>query len=147
MADTDIFRNYNFIAELGQGQTAYFTEVDGLSVAVRTIEYREGGSAGGGAAPVRKLPGRVEYGDVTLRWGLTADMKIWEWLMKAVSGEVERRQVSIILLPPHGGAPEQTRWNLNNAWPCEWRGAKLDALAQGAAIETLVLAHEGLTRA
>jgi len=147
MADTEIFRNYNFIAELGQGQTAYFTEVEGLSVTVRAIDYREGGSAGGGAAPVRKLHGRVEYGDVTLRWGLTADMHIWEWLMKAVSGDIERRQVSIILLPPNGGSPEQTRWNLNNAWPTSWRGAKLDALAQGAAIETLVLAHEGLTRA
>lgn len=145
MADTDIFRNYNFIVNMVPGGDAYFTEVEGLSIAVSKIAYREGGSAGGGVAPVRKLPGQVEYGDVTLRWGLTADRAIWDWLMKTVEGNVERRLVSIIMRPPNGG-PEQTRWNLDKAWPCLWRGAKLDGLAQGVAIETLVLAHEGLTR-
>ena len=38
------------------------------------------------------------------------------------------------------------RWNLINAWPQEWFGAPLDAMSRELAIETLVLAHEGLQR-
>ncbi|MGH8520705.1 MAG: phage tail protein [Gammaproteobacteria bacterium] len=142
MPDTDIYRNYNFVLEMGQGNLAWFTEVEDLSIKVPAIAYR----AGGEQAAVRKLPGRVEYGDITLRWGLTESLVLWEWLMTGVNGNIERREVSIILLKPDGQG-EQTRWNLHNAWATEWRGAKLDALAQGAAIETLVLTHEGLTRA
>lgn len=146
MADTDIFRNYNFVVSMVPGGDAYFSEVEGLSIAVSKIPYRVGGSSGNGVTPVRKLPGQVEYGDVTLRWGLTADRAIWDWMMKTVNGEVERRTVAIIVRSPNGGA-EQTRWTLADAWPCLWRGAKFDGLGQGVAIETLVLAHEGLIRA
>lgn len=142
MPDTEIYRNYNFVLEMGQGNLAWFTEVEDLSIKVKAIDYREGGAQ----AAVRKLPGRVEYGDITLRWGLTESLVLWEWLMTGVNGKIERREVSIILLKPDGQG-EQTRWNLHNAWATEWRGAKLDALAQSAAIETLVLTHEGLTRA
>ncbi len=44
------------------------------------------------------------------------------------------------------GAAEVLRWNLINAWPQEWYGAPLDAMSHELAIETLVLAHEGLQR-
>ena len=143
MAESDIFRNYNFILELGQGSVGgYFTEVSGLEVKVEAIDYREGGAA----PAVRKLAGRVSYGDITLKWGLTESTEMWDWLMTAVNGNVERREVSIILLKPDGQG-EQTRWNLHNAWATEWRGAKLDATAQGAAIASLVVTHEGLAQA
>lgn len=143
MAETEIFRSYNFTLELGQGVVGgYFTEVSGLGIKVEAIDYREGGAA----PAVRKLAGRVSYGDITLKWGMTQSSEMWEWLMTAVNGTVQRREVSIILLSPDGQG-EQTRWNLHNAWATEWRGAKLDASAQGAAIESLILTHEGLARA
>ena len=143
MAETEIFRNYNFSLDLGQGVVGgYFTEVSGMGIRVEAIDYREGGAA----PAVRKLPGRVSYGDITLRWGMSQSPEMWEWLMTAVNGTVERREVSIILLRPDGQLPEQVRWNLHGAWVTEWRGAELDASAQGVAIESMVLTHEGLTR-
>ena len=39
------------------------------------------------------------------------------------------------------------QWNLAQAWPCEWRGAELDALGREAAIESLTLAYDTLERA
>jgi phage tail-like protein len=95
---------------------------------------------------VRKLAGRVAYGDITLKWGLTDSTDLWEWLMTAVNGNVQRRNASIILVGTDG-TTEVTRWNLKDAWATEWRGARLDAMGNEAAIETLVLAHEGLERA
>lgn len=141
MADTDIYRNYNFILDIGEGPVGYFTEVSGLGVEVEAIDYREGGAG----PAVRKLAGRVKYGDITLKWGLSRSRDLWDWLMTAAAGNVERRHISIILTTP-GGA-EQTRWNLTNAWPSGWRGAELDAMGNDAAVETLTLVCEGLERA
>ena len=65
--------------------------------------------------------------------------------MTAVEGRVSRRNVSVVMLDSSGTA-EVLRWNLINAWPQEWYGAPLDAMSRELAIETLVLAHEGLHR-
>ena len=53
-------------------------------------------------------------------------------------------RVSVML--DSSGSGEAMRWNLINAWPQEWNGAPLNAMSQELAIETLVLAHEGLNR-
>jgi phage tail-like protein len=66
--------------------------------------------------------------------------------MTTVQGNVERKELSIILLAPDG-QQENTRWNLHSAWPTAWRGAQLRGDAQGVAIETLSIAHEGIERA
>ncbi|CRI67464.1 conserved hypothetical protein [Thiocapsa sp. KS1] len=141
MAQNDIYRAYNFIVDLGAGPVGYFTEISGMSIDVESIDYREGG----GAPAVRKLAGRVSYGDVTLRWGLTDSRELWDWLMTAVNGTVVRRHLSVILVQPNG--QEVTRWNLTDAWPKQWRGAHLDAMKNEAAIESLSLACEGVERA
>lgn len=141
MPETDIYRAYNFVLDFQGIAAGYFTQISGLSLKVETIKYREGGAGPG----VRKLPGRVDYGDVTLKWGMTESRELWDWLMKTVAGNVDPKTVSIILLKPDG-QQENTRWNLNNAWPSSWRGAQLDAMGQEAAIETLTLTHEGLER-
>ena len=37
------------------------------------------------------------------------------------------------------------RWNFVSAWPTKWDGPAFNAKGNDVAIETLVLAHEGLT--
>jgi phage tail-like protein len=142
MPDIEIYRSYNFVLDIQNVTVGYFTEVSGLSVSVEAISYREGG----GAQAVRKLPGRVEYGDVTLKWGMSESTELWTWLMNVAAGNVERKEVSIILLKPDG-QQENARWNLHNTWPRAWRGARLDALGHEVAYETLTLVHEGIERA
>ena len=41
---------------------------------------------------------------------------------------------------------EVARWNFVRAWPTKWEGASFSAKGNDIAIDTLVLAHEGLTR-
>jgi phage tail-like protein len=142
MPEADIYRAYNFMLDIQGVQSAYFTEVSGLDVSIETIEYREGG----GASAVRKLPGRVRYGDITLKWGLSESRELWDWLMTTAEGTSDRRDVSVILLKPDG-QQEETRWNLFNTYPTGWRGARLEALGNQVAIETLTLAVERLERA
>lgn len=141
MPPVDPFRAYNFKLEIQGVVEGHFTECDGLSVKVHAIKYREGGAA----QVTRQLAGPVEYSDVTLRYGLTASRELWEWFTTGVKGTVERRNVSIVMLG-NDGVTEVVRWNLVNAWVSEWRAARLDALGQDVAIESLVLVFEGLDR-
>jgi phage tail-like protein len=137
----DPLRSYNFKLLINNVTEGHFTEVTGLGVQVERISYREAGNN----AVVRAIPGRVTYASVTLRYGLTSSHELWDWLMTAVEGRVSRRNVSIVMLDS-SGTSEVLRWNLINAWPQEWYGAPLDAMSRELAIETLVLAHEGLHR-
>jgi phage tail-like protein len=109
---------------------------------VQPIRYREGGAS----QVVHVIPGPVSYGDVTLSYGLTSSVELWQWLTSAVQGRVERRNVSILMLDSTG-ATEVMRWDLTNAWPTRWRGAPLDALNREIAIESLTLVFETLQRA
>ena len=136
------YRAYNFKLLIEGVTEGHFTEVSGLDVKVEAIEYREAGNA----QVVRRIPGQVAYGPVTLRYGLTHSRELWSWLLTAVEGRVERKNVSILMLDSEGVA-EVMRWDLINAWPSEWYGAPLDALSQDVAIESLALVFETLERA
>lgn len=138
---TEPFRAYNFKLVINGVTEGHFTECSDLAVRVQTIKYREAGQN----QIVHSLGGPVEYADVVLRYGLTTSRELWEWMMKSVAGTVERRNVSIVMLDS-AGVTESLRWNLIEAWPCEWRGAPLDALARTVAIETLRLTFNRLER-
>ncbi|NIM94252.1 MAG: phage tail protein [Anaerolineales bacterium] len=139
---TDPYRAYNFKLIIEGKTEAHFTACKGLGVKVDAIKYRQGGER----QVVRAIPGQVEYEPVTLYYGLTDSRELFEWLMTAVNGNVERQNVSILMLDSEG-VSEVTRWNLENAWPAVWRGASLDAMSHEVAIESLTLVYEGLQRA
>ncbi|MCA9948318.1 MAG: phage tail protein [Anaerolineales bacterium] len=138
---TDPYRSYNFKLDINGISEGHFTECSGLSVKVESIPYREAGSN----QIVRKIPGPVDYAGVTLRYGVTNSKDLWNWLMKAVEGNVERKNVSIILLDSQG-TDEVMRWNLVDAWPSEWQGAGLNTTDRAIAIDSLTLVFDRLER-
>ena len=136
------YRAYNFKL-IVQGVTeGHFTECTGLGMKVEVIKYREGGTG----QVVHCIPGRVEYADVSLKYGLTQSRELFDWFMTAVNGRVTRKNVSIVMLDS-SGVTEVMRWDLFNAWPSEWRGSMLNALEHDMAIETVTLVFETLQRA
>jgi phage tail-like protein len=136
------YRSYNFKLTIQGVTEGHFTECSGLGITVHAIKYREAGTNG----VVHSLPGLVEYADVTLRYGLTSSVELWNWFLTAISGAVERKNVSILMLSSDG-TTEVMRWDLLNAWPLAWRGAPLNTLTHEAAIESLTLVFESLQRA
>jgi phage tail-like protein len=137
----DPYRSYNFKLVIQGVAEGHFTECINMGIQVEAISYREGGTS----QVVHRLPGPVQYGDVTLRYGLTTSTEIWQWFMSAVKGKVERKNVSIVMLESDGST-EALRWDLINAWPSSWRGAQLDAMGREAAIEEITLVFETLER-
>ena len=138
----DPIRAYNFTLEIDGKAEGYFTNCSGLGMRVTPIRYREGGDA----RTVHYLAGPVEYGEVTLRYGLSDSRVLWDWAMTAVGGNPQRKNISLIMQGPEGTA-ERLRWNLFDSWPCAWHGAALDALGKEFAIETLTLVCERIERA
>jgi phage tail-like protein len=137
----DPFRNFNFLIEIDGIAQASFTECSGLSSTTEVIENREGGDN----TTVRKLPGKTSYANISLKWGLTASTELWDWRQQIVDGNVVRKNGSVVMfdLP---NSTEVARWNFVRAWPTKWEGPALSAKGNDIAIDTLELAHEGLTR-
>jgi phage tail-like protein len=138
---TDPYRDFNFLVELDGIIQASFTECSGFGATTEVIETREGGDN----TTVRKLPGKTTYKNLTLKWGLTNSNELWTWYQQVVEGNVIRKNGSIVVydLANH---VEVVRWNFIRAWPTDWEGPTFNAKGTDIAIETLVLAHEGITR-
>jgi phage tail-like protein len=137
----DPYRAANFLVEIDGITRAGFRECSGLDSANDPVEYREGNE---GPTP-RKLPGMTKYTNISLKWGITDDPDLWAWRAKAATGEVERKNGSIILLDDKGA--EKVRWNFREGWPTKWTGPSFNATGTDVAIETLDIAHEGVTKA
>ncbi len=138
----DPARNFNFLVELDGIAEARFMECSGLEATTEVIEYREGGDN----TTVRKLPGKTSYSDITLKRGISDSKTLWQWRAEVIGGTVNRKSGSIVLFDI-SNKTEVARWNFVAAWPTKWEGPHLDARAKDVAIETLVIAHEGLTLA
>ena len=134
----DPFRTFNFAVEIDGIQRAGFRECSGLDAANDSIDYREGTDN----LAVKKIPGLVKYSNITLKWGMTDDTELWDWRKRAMTGKVERKNGSIVLLDDTGA--EKMRWNFREAWPTKWTGPSFNATGNEVAIETLEIAHEGL---
>jgi phage tail-like protein len=139
MADRiDPYRNFRFRLEIEGIVQAGFTEVSGIEVDTDVVQYREGSD------PIHKkqLPGLVKYTDLTLKKGLTNATELWDWFKTVVNGQTERKSGAVILLDEEGN--DAVRWNFVEGWPSKWTGPDMKADGSAAAIETLVIKHEGL---
>jgi phage tail-like protein len=118
-----------------------FEEVSGLDVEAQPIEYRHGDSP---AYTTIKMPGLKKYSNVTMKKGVfKGDNKFWDWFNKIKMNTIQRVPVTISLLD-ESGKPTMV-WTLANAWPTKITGTDLKAQGNEVAIETIEIAHEGLT--
>lgn len=119
-----------------------FAEVSGLDVDVQPIEYRHGDSSVFSAI---KMPGLKKVGNVTMKRGvfITSDNKFWEGFNQIKMNTIKRVPVTISLLDDEG-KPIMV-WTLTNAWPTKVTGTDLKSEGSEVAIESIEVAHEGLT--
>ncbi len=118
-----------------------FQEVSGLDVEVQPVEYRHGGSP---EFSTIKMPGIKKSSSVTMKKGIfKSDNTFWDWFNEIKMNVIKRKTVTIKLLN-EGGSPTIT-WVLKNAWPTKITGADLKSDGDEVAVETLEVAHEGVT--
>ena len=122
---------------------AGFSEVAIPDTSSDVVEYREGSEA----TTVRKLSGLTKYGNITLKWGVTDSVELYEkWRKLVEDGKMKdaRKNVAIIMMDEEGNAA--ARWEFVNAWPSKYDAPDLNAKGTDVAIETLEIVHEGMKR-
>ena len=114
-------------------------EISGIESEMGVIEYR------GGTEPLtmRKLVGLNKFPNLVLKGGIDGRLELWNWILEAMNGQVRRTEGSIVLLDEAG--TEVMRWNFRRAWPAKYTGPGLNAANNEVAIQTLELAHEGVS--
>ena len=135
--------NYSFRVEIDGVDVGRFSQVYGLSISQEVIEYQNGDDP-----LLRKRPGRVKYGDITLKRGYVASSVLNDWIETARlgNGNYERKTVSIILEDSSGPTSATSegikRWNLFEAFPKSWKLAPLDGKGNDVLTEELVIVIE-----
>lgn len=133
---------FHFTVKLGsQDNTVSFQEISGLETETQPIEYRHGDSK---QFSTIKMPGIAKSGNVTLKKGVfVKDNNFWKWYDAIKMNTIKRETVTIQLLDEKG-APTMT-WTLTNAWPTKISSPDMKSDANEVAVETMELAHEGIT--
>ena len=131
---------FNYKVEIDGLEAGGFSEVTGFDASIDVIEYREGDMT---QTPI-KIPGLKKYGNITLKQGLGDSMVRYEWMTAGLEGDVERKTLTITLLDI-AGSPAAS-WQIINAWPVKYTAPDFNATSSEVAIESLEIAHEGMTR-
>ena len=139
-ATADPFLNFNFMIEITGVFEGGFQECSGLESTIDVIEYREGGQN----TTTKKIPGQTKFANLILKRGVYDDTKLYEWHKSAIEAAPARKTGSVVQFDNHGN--EVARWNFTGAWPVKYTGPTFTAKGNDVAIETLEIAHEGITR-
>jgi phage tail-like protein len=131
---------FHFQVEWG-GAKIGFTEVTGLEVSTEVIEYRDGASK---EYHKIKMPGMQKFSNITMKRGtFKGDNEYYAWWNTVALNSITRRDVTISLL--NENHEPVVVWKVKNAWPVKVQSTDLKADGNEVAIETIELAHEGLT--
>jgi len=141
----DPFATCRFHIEIGEIKEAAFTECSGLEIATDVLEYYEGGL---NEYP-HKIPGRTKLTNITLKRGFATSNELYKWFhemeQNLLTGKaITRKQVTIKLYNT-AKKEEVMQWMLKDAFPVKWVGPDFKAGEGAVAIETLELAHHGIT--
>ena len=138
----DPYLAFRFLVEVEGLIVAGFSEVSGLEAEVEPFDYHEGGVND----HVHRLPGPATYPNLVLRRGLTDFDNLWSWHQDVRRGVIRRRNGSVLLYGDLAEGQALWRWNFVGAYPVRWVGPELRADAAAVAVETLELAHRGLSK-
>ncbi len=119
---------------------AAFHSVTGLSGELEVMPYAEGGVND----HVHQLPVRHTWGRITLKRGIVLGGGLWDWYQAGLHDPLGSRRDGTIMLLSLQGLPMMA-WTFAAGIAAKWAGPDLDALQSGLAMESLEIAHQGLT--
>lgn len=124
--------------------TGFFTKCEGLGSETTVVDHKV--VDGSGRDVVQKIPGRLEWGDITLSRGITNNMDFWKWRKQVEDGKVAeaRKNGSIIMYDQTN--TEVARWNFVRGWPSKLDGPSLSSEGNEVSVESLTIVHEGIER-
>ncbi|NVB83052.1 MAG: phage tail protein [Kofleriaceae bacterium] len=124
----------------GVAGDAFFKSVSGLRSETEVVPVREGGQN----ATTFQLVGATKWSNIVLKQGFTKDSGLLAWRNEWLGPRGGKRVGGTITLLNTAleGAAE---WSFVRGWPVKWEISEFDASKSELAIETLEIAHEGIT--
>ena len=142
---TPPFTTFNFKVELnleGEGDylcSASFSDCDGLEMTMELKTIREGGNNN---QPIH-LIGPVNYGQLTLKRGMTSTLDLWKWFEKTLQKDHwGKRADGQVVMMAADGKTEQVRFELTGCLPVKLKAPALAAKDGLLAIEEMQIAYE-----
>lgn len=141
-ARIDPYVGFRFRVEIDGIVAAAFSEASIPDTTTQTVDYREGTDP----KHVRKLSAMNQFGQLSLKKGLTDNRELSEWqrLCADFGAGGNRRNISLILIDDEGN--DAARWDVTEAWPSKISTSGLNAKNNEVMIETLELQTEGIRR-
>lgn len=127
---------YNFQVEIDGTDAGSFQNVDEISCEIEVIEYQDGSDQ-----ILRKRPGRVKYGNITLKRGYTASNDLFNWWQQLANGEEIRETVTLSLLDQAGETA--ISFEFQRCWPFKWTLSGFDNSGLTPMSEEVSLVTEG----
>lgn len=123
-----------------------FSEVKGLDLVQADHKQHEGGRND----TELRFPTRITQSNLTLTRGVSRiSQSGWDWLYGFGEGKAKRMDGFVMLMAPIFGvarfAPHNLWW-FKRAFPVKFTGPALNAAGKEVAIESLELAHDGLSQ-
>ena len=140
----DPLLGFNFMLELEGALAGYFTECSGIGSEHEIVEQKVVDKQG--HEIVRKIPGRMKWQDISLKRGITSDLKIWEWRDQLVQGKSKDARKNITITMLSRDYKPVAVWHFANAWPSKVSGPSLKSDSNDFGVEELTIVHEGMYR-
>jgi phage tail-like protein len=143
-AREDPLTGFHFALEVQGTISGYFTECSGIGSENEVITSNVVNEKG--VEVVLKIPGRLKWGDVTLKRGITSNLDLWEWRMMVEEGNVTgaRKDGSIVMFDQT--LAEVARWNFSQAWPSKISGPAPKSDGNEFSLEEITIVHEYIKR-
>ena len=125
--------------------TGYFTEVSGLGSETEVVEHKIM-SKGAKEPIIRKIPGRLKWGDITLKRGITGNMDFYDWRKQVEQGKVDTARLDGTVIMYDQTMSPVAAWEFYKGWPSKISGPSLKSDDNSVGVEELVIVHEGIKR-
>jgi phage tail-like protein len=135
---------FHFALDVQGTVAGYFTEVSGIGSESEIAEQKVVSEKG--IQIVLKVPGRLKWGDVTLKRGLTSSLDLWKWRKQIEDGDVKgaRKNGSIIMFDQ--SLKPVAQWDFKNAWPSKITGPAPKSDGNDIQLEEMTIVHEYICR-
>ena len=125
--------------------TGYFTEVSGLGSETEVVEHKIM-SKGAKEPIIRKIPGRLKWGDITLKRGITKNMDFYNWRKQVEQGKVDAARLDGTIIMYDQTMTPIAEWSFTKGWPSKISGPSLKSDDNSIGVEEVVIVHEGIKR-
>jgi phage tail-like protein len=141
--DVDPLIGFQFALEAGDVE-GYFTEIGGIGSENAVVTHKV--VTKDAKEVTLQIPGRVEWGEITLKRGLTKDLQLWKWREQVVTGGITDARKDVTVTMFDRSYELATTWTMINAWPSKISGPQIASDSNDFTVEELTLVHEGLRR-